>query len=111
MKQVIVLIVVLALANALVPKQVVKHGLVTFIKEIAEPSESNVCFLFFEKIVEAILDDKKDFDEAIGEALQQDFTHASVKGRCSKTYKVVMDKFQSHGSLHSKVSAIDLESK
>ena len=42
----------LATANfseALVPKQVVKHGLMTFISEIAEPTESNVCFAVMQK--------------------------------------------------------------
>ena len=92
-----------SLTNALVPKQVVKHGLMTFISEIAEPTESNVCFLFFEKMVEVILDEQKSFEEALASALTQDFTHATVKGRCQKTYKVVMEKFSNHAPTHSKV--------
>ena len=103
MKQAIIFAFIFAFSNALVPKQVIKHGLMTFIQEIAEPKETNVCFLFFEKIVEAVLDEKKDFNEALAAALQQDFTHARVKGRCEKTYKVVMGKFQSYGSIESKV--------
>ena len=96
----------LLLANfskALVPKQVVKHGLMTFISEIAEPTESNVCFLFFEKMVLAVLDEKKSFEEAVNLALTQDFTHAQVKGRCQKTYKVVMEKFSNQADVRSKV--------
>ena len=99
----------LATANfseALVPKQVVKHGLMTFISEITEPTESNVCFLFFEKMVLAVLDEKKSFEEAVNLALTQDFTHAQVKGRCQKTYKVVMEKFSNQADMRSKVNSL-----
>ena len=98
-----IVLLTFSMTNALVPKQVVKHGLMTFISEIAEPTESNVCFLFFEKMVEVILDEQKSFEEALASALTQDFTHATVKGRCQKTYKVVMEKFSNHAPTHSKV--------
>ena len=74
----------------LVPKDVLKLGLMTFIQEITQPaSDENLCFVVFENYVHGVLDRGMDFDEAFETAFNVDHTHSFAKGKCQMAY----DKF------------------
>lgn len=94
----------IVLGREFVPKQVVKHGLATFVKEIVKPtSEENLCFLVFERIAEAIVDDLSDFDEAFEAAINVDLTHSYSKGICEKAFAKFQSTFEPFRTKNNKV--------
>ena len=98
------LIMLLGFTSAtLVPKQVLKHGLITFIQDIAQPTKDNLCFVVFENYVEAVLDDQMDFDEAFETAFHVDLTQTYAKGTCGKAFAKFQDLWKPYSVKNNKV--------
>jgi hypothetical protein len=98
-----------ASSSALVPKQVIKHGLMEFIKELTDPSPDNLCFVFFKSVAEGILDDTMNWDEAFETVFNLDLTHTMTKDKkCQEAFKTFNTKWQQYQKRDTKVFFLNI---
>ena len=92
--------------EALVPKQVLKRGLMAFIQEISHKpiSDQNLCFVVFESWVEALLDRQSTLEEAFDTTFTVDLTHTFAKGTsCQKAFNKFTEEWKTFQMKDTKV--------
>ena len=81
--------------DALVPKQVLKRGLMAFVQEISHKpiTDQNLCFVVFESWVEALLDRQSTLEEAFGTTFSIDLTTKLSTETNNKTIILLVSPF------------------
>ena len=94
--------------DALVPKQVLKRGLMAFVQEISHKpiSDQNLCFVVFESWVEALLDRQSTLEEAFETTFSIDLTHTFAKGAsCEKAFNKFTEEWKTFQMKDTKVTS------
>ena len=106
MKVILLLCLALTVVHSVVPKQVLKHGLMAFLQELMEPKQDNLCFKVFEAYAEAILDEGQDFNEAFDVIFRLDLTHTYAKNHCQKAFEKFQELWKHYQVTDNKFVAI-----